>query len=205
LHSDTSYSPMDTADVIALLHNGPPANVADLLVLLRDHLSDLGAAVRGDNSDLWRQFWADDQGSPPEQPKHEDSCRDALLAMLRIRLPEGVDAQPEGQYAADRRADIRVSSRDFNIPIEIKKNSHPDLWSAIDGQLIASYTSDPTTGGFGVYAVLWFGSGISGYPRHPTAYDRPETPDELEQRLIASLSHEQRRKIGVLVLDVTKP
>ncbi|MDE0066068.1 MAG: hypothetical protein OXN44_04245 [Acidimicrobiaceae bacterium] len=205
LHSDTSYSPMDTADVIALLHNGPPANVADLLVLLRDHLSDLGAAVRGDNSDPWRQFWADDQGSPPEQPKHEDSCRDALLAMLRIRLPEGVDAQPEGQYAADRRADIRVSSRDFNIPIEIKKNSHPDLWSAIDGQLIASYTSDPATGGFGVYAVLWFGSGISGYPRHPTAYDRPETPDELEQRLIASLSHEQRRKIGVLVLDVTKP
>lgn len=205
LHSDTSYAPMDVADVIALLCNGPPANVADLHVLLGDHLHDLGTRISGDNSDLWRQFWADDRESQPKRPKHEESCRDALLAMLRNRLPEGVDAQPEGQYAADRRADIRVAFKDFHIPVEIKKNAHPDLWTAINDQLIANYTTDPETSGYGIYVVLWFGSEIRGYRRHPTDGYQPGTPDELERMLNESLSHEQRRKIGVVVLDVTKP
>ncbi|MXW61711.1 MAG: hypothetical protein F4003_08015 [Acidimicrobiaceae bacterium] len=205
LQRDTSFKPMGVREVLALLQDGPPADVSDLHVLFYDRLGDLADCIRGDNSDPWRQFWADDRGSPPKQPKSEDSCRDALLAMLRTRLPEDVDAQPEGQYASDRRADLRVVSKDFNVPVEIKKNSHPDLWTAIDDQLISKYTTDPQTDGYGVYAVLWFGSGIDGYPRHPTAHDRPGTPDELKQRLIASLSHEQRRKIGVVVLDVTKP
>ncbi|MCY3849178.1 MAG: hypothetical protein OXF75_00070 [Acidimicrobiaceae bacterium] len=205
LQSDTSYSPMDVADVISLLDNGPPYNAADLRVLLCDHLRDLNTHISGDNSDPWRQFWADDQKAPPEQPKHEDSCRDALLTMLRSQLPEGVDAQPEGQYAADRRTDIRVGVKGFNIPIEIKKNTHPDLWTAIEDQLIVNYTSDPATDGHGVYVVLWFGSGIPKYPRHPDSHDRPGTPSELERRLIESLSHEQRRKISVVVLDATKP
>ncbi len=201
LHRDASHTPINVADVLGLLGDGPPANVADLHVLLIDRLRDLGSHIRGDNSDPWRQFWADDHESQPEKPKHEDSCRDALLAMLRNRLPEGVDAQPEGQYAADRRADIRVASKDFNIPVEIKKNTHPDLWTAIPDQLITKYTTDPATGGYGIYLVLWFGMDEGGYPLHPTDRDRPSTPDELEIRLRESMSHEQRRTISVVVLD----
>ena len=205
LRRDASYSPLSVTEVLDLLRNGPPANVADLHALLCDHLRDLGRDVRGNNADLWRQFWADDHKSPPERAKHENSCRDALLEMMRNRLPERVDAQPEGHYAADRRADIRVSFSNFNIPVEIKKNSHKDLWTAIEEQLIAKYTSDPDTGGYGIYLVLWFGSDIDGYRGHPTHGDRPETPDELERLLNESLSHEQRRRISVVVLDVTKP
>jgi len=205
LHRDASYEPMSVADVLDLLRNGPPANVADLHALLCDHLHDVKARIRGGNSDLWRQFWADDQASPPRYPKHEESCRDALLEMVRNRLPEGVDAQPEGQYAADRRADIRVSFKDFNVPVEIKKNTHSDLWTAIEDQLIAKYATDPSTGGYGIYVVLWFGPNIEGYRRHPSDDDLPRTPHELARRLNESLSHEQRRQIGIVVLDVTKP
>ena len=202
---DASYSPMSVAEVLDLLRNGPPASVADLHAVLCDHLRDLGRDVRGNNADLWRQFWADDHKSPPERAKRENSCRDALLGMMRNRLPEGVDAQPEGQYAADRRADIRISFNNFNVPVEIKKNSHQDLWAAIEEQLIAQYTTDPGSGGYGIYLVLWFGSDIDGYRRHPIGGDLPETPDELECLLNDSLSHEQRRRISVIVLDVTKP
>ena len=205
LHRDASYAPMNVADVLGLLRNGPPANVADLHVLLSDRLRDLGSHIQGDNSDPWRQFWADDRESQPSEPKHERSCRDALLAMLRSLLPEGVDAQPEGQYAADRQADIRVTFKDYNVPVEIKKNTHPDLWTAIDDQLTAKYTTDPATGGYGIYLVLWLGADAPGYPRHPTDRDRPSTPNELEHRLYESMSHEQRRTISAVVLDVTKP
>ena len=202
---DASYSPMSVAEVLGLLRNGPPANVADLHALLEDRLRDLGGFIRGDNSDPWRDFWQDERCQNPSAPRHEETCRDALLRMLRPRLPDGVDAQPEGQYAADRRADIRVSFKNRNVPVEIKKNSHKDLWTAIEEQLIAKYTTDPETGGYGVYVVLWFGSDIDGYRRHRTDGDCPETPDELERRLNESLSYEQRRRISVVVLDVTKP
>ncbi len=196
---------MNVADVLGLLGDGRPANVADLHVLLCDRLRDLGGFIRGDNSDPWRQFWADDRESQPNQSKHEESCRDALLAVLRNQLPEGVDAQPEGQYAADRRADIRVAFKHFNIPVEIKKNTHPDLWTAIDRQLTVRYTTDPATGGYGIYLVLWLGADAPGCPRHPTTHARPDTPDELASRLNEFMSHEQRRTISVVVLDVTKP
>lgn len=205
LHRDTSYEPMSVADVIGLLRNGPPANAADLHALLADHLHAVGERIRGGNSELWRQFWADDQASPPQHPKHEDSCRDALLEMMRNRLPEGVDAQPEGQYAADRRADIRISFRDFNVPIEIKKNSHSELWTAIEDQLIAKYTTDPESGGYGIYVVLWFGPNTEGYRRRPSDDELPHAAAELERRLSETLSHEQRQRIGVVVLNVTKP
>lgn len=205
LHRDASYEPMGVAEVLDLLRNGPPANIADLHALVCDQLHDIGVRIRGSNSDLWQQFWADDQESPPTKPKREESCRNALLETLRNQLPEGVAVQPEGQYAADRRADIRAAARDFNVPIEIKKNTHTDLWTAIEDQLIAKYTTGPETGGYGIYVVLWFGPTMEGYRSHPSDSDRPHSPDELERRLNESLSHEQRQRIGVVVLDVTKP
>ena len=80
----------------------------------------------------------------PLEPKHEDRCRDALLSHLRDHLPAAVDAQPEGQYAHDNRSDIRVSyGAEFNVPVEIKKDRHHRLWSALHDQLIARYASDP--------------------------------------------------------------
>ena len=76
---------------------------------------------------------------------------------MRPLLPSEVDAQPEGQYAANRRADIRLSCSNFQVPIEIKKQSHPALWRAARDQLVAKYTQDPATGGYGIFLVLWFG------------------------------------------------
>lgn len=205
LHRDASYEPMGVADVLDLLRNGPPANVADLHALLCDRLRGAGDDIRGDNSDPWRDFWEDERAQNPALPRHEETCRDVLLRILRRRLPDGIDAQPEGPYAADRRADISVYFKGFNVPIEIKKNTHADLWTAIADQLIAKYTTDPATGGYGIYVVLWFGPTVKRYQHHPFDGDRPQTPDDLARRLNESLSHEQRRQITVVVLDVTKP
>ena len=60
--------------------------------------------------------------------------------------------------AGETRADIEAICAGFNVPVEIKKNSHPELWSALRTQLIAGYTNDPATGGYGIYLVLWFGA-----------------------------------------------
>ena len=166
-----------------------------------DRLCELAVQIRSDSTDDWRQYWNEPHGQLPT-PKHEDHCRDALLSDLRQRLPQGVDAQPEGQYANDKRADIRVSYEDFQVPMEIKKNMHRDLWSAPQNQLIKLYTSAPDTDGYGIYLVFWFGKDRTQPSPSGT---RPADAKELKERLEATLSPNEARKISVCVIDVSRP
>ena len=182
------------------LANKLPANPADLAALVADKLELLAAQIRDGNTDDWRQYWSEDSSRQVTGPKHENSCRDALLSDLRQRLPDGVDAQPEGHYARDKRADIRVSFNGSAIPVEIKKDSHRKLWSAVADQLVAKYTIDPESSGFGIYLVLWFGFGKAPVP--PTGR-RPRTPEALRKRLEEQLKGPYRHKVRVIVIDVS--
>lgn len=150
IRRDAGYRHPNVEQVCRTLNGGAPANAADLAALVRDNLCELAEKIRTGNTDDWRQFWNENHHGKPAAPKHEDACRDALLSDLRERLPQGVDAQPEGQYARDKRADMRVSCRGFQKPVEVKKNGHRDLWSAMQNQLIRQYTTDPATGGYGI-------------------------------------------------------
>ena len=116
--------------------------------------------------------------------------------------PLGIDAQREGSYADDKRADIRVSYCDFNVPVEIKKSTHRDLWRAIREQLITQYTRDPDTDGYGIYLVFWFGA--EGCQMPPSG-KRPTSAHELQERLLDTLSPDEKFKISICVIDVSKP
>ena len=194
---ETEFQYATVEQVQKTLDGGNPANSADLAALTTDHLRQLAESISRDNTSDWRQYW----DSPQEAalPRHEDLCRDALLSDLRRLLPEGIDAQPEARYAADRRADIRVSCKGFNVPVEIKKSTHRALWSAIGTQL-TEYAKDPGADGHGIYLVLWFGP--EGCPRPPDG-EKPQTPQQLEEQLQRTLAPERARKIDVVVIDVS--
>ena len=202
VHRDASYHRPTIEQVQCTLRDQAPANVADLAALLVERIHDVSEDVRGGNSNPWRQFWNEDGYGRLTTSKHENSCRDSLLAALEERLPAEVDAAPEGSYAAGRRADIRVSRGAFNVPVEIKKNSHIDLWRALRSQLIGRYTTDPATGGYGIFLVLWFGNDVT---KPPPDGNRPATPEELQRRLARDLTPVEARKVTVVVMDVTKP
>ena len=204
LFGDASYAHLDVEQVQSTLSNTLPANAADLAALIGDRLREISLRLRGDSSNLWRQFWNEDPHGRPTDPKPEESCRDAILALLQNELPAGVDAAPEGRYASSTRADIRVSYGGHNIPIELKKDDHSDLWTAPRNQLIAKYTTDPATSGHGVYVPLWFGR-EDRKPTSPPHGPRPTTVEELQQRLEQDLTPEEARKISVIALDVSKP
>jgi len=206
IRREVGFQHPDIRQVRETLNNQLPANAGDLAALTIDILQELAHQIRNGDTDDYRQFWNEGSRRELETPKHEDACRDALLSDLKQRLGKfRIDAQPEGHYADDNRADIRIafgSTDRFEVPIEIKKNTHRNLWRAIHDQLIAKYTRDPHAHDFGIYLVFWFGS---EYTQPPPSGSRPQTSDELEKRLRATLSADENRKISVCVINVAKP
>ena len=205
IRRDAVYRPPDVEQVCRTLKNGPPANVGDLAALVGDRLDEIAQRIRTGNDNGWRPYWNEGQHRRADEPKDEDSCRDALLGFLRQRLPQEVDAQPEGRYANDKRADMRIACGDFQVPVEIKRHCHPRLWSALREQLIAQYATDPATGGCGIYLVLWFGETAGRRMPPPPSGSRPDGPDELKARLEEGLTQDEARRVSVRVLDVSAP
>ena len=204
IRRDATYDHPDLAQVCRTLNHAAPANSGDLAALVVDRLGEIAERIRTANTNDWRLYWNEDQHRRPTEPKHENSCRDALLSKLRELLPREVDAQPEGRYVNDKRSDIRinVASGEFEVPMELKKSGNVALWNALRSQLIERYTRDPATGGHGIYLVFWFG--IEHMPRAPTGA-RPASASELGQCLKSTLSDEEARKISVVVMDLTPP
>lgn len=202
-----NFRHLSAEEVCRTLSNLQPANAADLAALTLDHLNDIAEKIRNGGTNDYRQYWSHDESNKKlTKPKPENDCRDALLSDLNERLGRlGIDASKEGYYAEDKRADIKVSFggvSGFNVPIEIKKDNHADLWRAIRGQLITQYVRDPGTGGYGIYLVFWFG-GKDMPP--PADGKRPRGPLELQNRLRQTLTPEEQHRILVCVVDCALP
>ena len=203
---EAEFTYREVSQVFDTLDNGPPANAADLATIAFDNLRQIARNIRDGNTSDWRQYWNVDKYNHPEKPRPENSCRDSLLSDLKNKLePLGIDASPEGTYAEDNSADIRVSCGRYNLPIEIKRSCSRDLWSAVQSQLISRYSKDPGTDGHGIYLVFWFGNTEQCRPTLPETGSRPFDSSELECRLKSTLSAEEELKIKICVIDVASP
>ena len=199
------YRHSDIGQVVRTLDNETPANAGDLTALVFDELKDLCLKIRDGSTSDWRQHWNVDRHNHPTDPKPEDACRDAVLSDLQERLGRlGIDAQPEGVYAEDKRSDIRVSFAGFNVPVEMKRSCHRDLWTAVKSQLIAKYTRDPGAAGYGIYFVFWFGHTEKCRPTKCSGWT-PESAEDVKLRIQQSLDDREGRLISVCVVDVSKP
>lgn len=197
-----TFPPLD--DVARILNNLDPTSPADLHALVLDNLYQIAEEIRTSSADLFRQFWTEQSGTEKTH-KTENSCRDSLLAMLRNHLgSKGISCDNESDVFNDKRVDIRVSYKNlYSIPIEIKGEWHPELWSAIQDQLVKKYTQSPACDGFGIYLVLWVGG--SEQPPPKDGGKKAVSPVELQNRLAATLPQDLKGKVSVVVLDVSWP
>ena len=199
------YGHSDVGQVVEMLDNRAPANAGDLAALVSDELEHLSRRIRDGSTSDWRQYWNVNRHSQPTNPKPEESCRDAVLSDLRERLGQlGIDAQPEGVYADDKKSDIRVSFAGFNVPVEIKRSCHRELWTAVRSQLIARYTRDHEAFGHGIYLVFWFGATEKCRPTKCAGWT-PETAEDVRVKIEQSLDEREGRLISVCVVDVSEP
>lgn len=199
---EVAFEHLNPRQAVQVLSNGTPTTQEDLLRLVMDHMADISEEVQHGNADGFRAFWDGPQHALV-RPREENLCRDQILIHLRHRLSQfDIDCQPEADYARDRRADIRVSlGVQLALPIEIKRENHPELWTAINEQLIPRYTQDPLAKGHGIYLAIWFGQG--DMPLDPLDRKKPATPGELKARLEAQIPSEERHRVMVHVMDVS--
>lgn len=198
--AEFSYSSADA--VCRVLAGREPANSADLAALTADTLVKLAERIRKGNTSDWKQYWTRAGQMSEWRPLNENDCRDALLSDLRGALSNlGIDCQPEPNCLDGRRGDMRVAFSDFGVPIEIKKSNHRSVWSSIQSQLIPNYTQDPECDGCGIYVVCWFGR---DFLQPPLSGRKPSGPEQMREMLVASLEEDKQRKIGVVVVDVSR-
>ncbi|MCY4611886.1 MAG: hypothetical protein OXC38_09355 [Gammaproteobacteria bacterium] len=200
LRREAEFLHGNVKEVLQVIENASPANPTDLTAVAMMKLEEAAKDIRDGNTSDWKAYWAGKESEAT--PQHEDFCRDRLLSKLRPLLaPLEVDAQPEGRYANEKRSDIRFSCNGFNVPMEIKKNNSRDLWTAVRNQLIAKYIRGPGTDGNGIYLALWFGK---EFCKATPSGIRPESANQLKHCLLETLSRDERRKIKVCVVDVSR-
>lgn len=187
------------------LLNLAPASAQDLHALVMDHIQSIRQQVAHENTDIYKLFWNEDAYGRLDRPKPENSARDALIELLRPRLqPLGLRAEPEVEMAHDKRADIIVLGRDIKCPIELKRDHHPDVWTAAERQLDRFYTPDPQASDYGIYGVFWYGGrrGTS-IPAPPAGAPRPRSAADMQRHLDDLLPEPLRAKIAIVVIDVS--
>ncbi len=191
---------------IAALSNDKPASVADLSALVVEYLKAISLQINAGNTDLYKQlFWNEDTFGRPTTARVEESARDAIVDQLRVQSAAlGLVIEPEGHMATDKRADIVIFFGKHKLVLELKRDSHPELWRAYETQLERFYTRDPQASGYGIYLVLWYGANRSGtLPSRGKGLSAPKSASELQSILQELVG--RNPKLVAVVVDVSIP
>lgn len=204
-YRESQFYHADWKQAVSTLVNETPTNVMDLYSLLLDHLRDISNRITYENTNIYKQFWNEDSYGRTLEPKPEESCRHVFLELLRTRLnPLKISCEPEGHMVSDKRADIIVSLPGIKIPIEIKRDYHRDVWTALNGQLDKLYTKNPDAAGYGIYLVFWFGSARpNALPRLTKIMPQPKNASAMENMLNETVPVEKRNCLSAIVIDVS--
>ena len=195
---DHEYLPASFAQLHTIVENGLPQSIDDMRAYFAERINDIGQRMRGSNTDMWQAYWAG------AKPQGENICRNRLIEHISGQLPQAIRFEPEMHMPGQKRADIAAIRDKIGLPVEIKGQWHPEVWTAPTEQLAARYLRDWHAEGRGAYIVLWFGD-VTGknLPPHPDGLPRPTTPDSLRTMLVDRLPESLRDVIDIYVVDVS--
>lgn len=200
LRRDAEFRVPSFDQVKEILAGKLPANIDDLKAMLLDRLEAIQDYIKNGDTNAWEAFWIGDS------PKDENTCRDRILDYLRQKIPPQISFLPEITMPDVTRADIVAVFGELGLPVEIKGQWHRNVWNAASVQLIEKYARDWRADDRGIYLVVWFGNvPRKNLPRRPDGLPLPRTSCELRNMLESMLPLTERYRIGVFVLDVSKP
>lgn len=195
---DHEYIAPTIGQLTAVMEQRLPESIDDMRAYFADRIETFQTRVRGGNTDMWQAFWRADR------PETENICRNRLVDYISGLLPPSVRFEPEMHMPGQKRADIAAIRNAIGLPVEIKGQWHPALWTAPVDQLAALYARDWHAQGRGAYVVLWFGPDVR-MPAPPCGSSRPTSSGALRDMLVQRLPEERRALIDVHVLDLSRP
>lgn len=197
---DSEFTPVSVAGLTAVVGGGLPSTIDDMRAFFGDRINALDDRMHSTATDMWEAYW---DGA---RPRSENFCRNRLVEHISGQLPDAIRFAPEMHMPQQKRADIAAIFSSIGLPVEIKGQWHPEVWTAPVEQLAARYLHDWHAEGRGAYIVLWFGD-VPGknLPAHPDGLARPKTPDDLRTMLIDRLPENLRDVIDVYVVNVSRP
>ena len=198
--AEIRYSETTLEGVRNILSSGKPANVSDIQTLFIEELENYQEKIRTGEANTDITFW--DRGSP----HGENHCRDRLIEGLEEKMEKyGIALHKENEIANKKKPDLWLSYDKIRLPVEIKGQWHPDIWTAARQQL-EEYSKNYRTDGFGVYLVIWHGPvDIEGKKAKKVPKGKqPESADEMRQALHDN-SGDLSPKTKIVVLDVSIP
>jgi hypothetical protein len=204
---DSQYQELDWKRVERSLRNGPPADHAELQELVLDYIKSVQSRIAGSPLNIHKWFWNEGSHGSVYSPKPEESCRDVLMGLLEPMLAESVDMAREEAMPGDQRTDIGFNCKAGKVVVELKRDSHDELWTAIASQL-ERYTKHERANGYGIYGVFWFGPDGgrgSNTPKlkAPPKSALPDTPEALLKALRAQIPPDAQHRLKVFVIDVS--
>ena len=195
---DAGYRHPDVDRIRRTLENGQPANAGDLAALVVTRLRGVADEIGGSNTDDWKQYWNLDrygrpqsgsEGDPetavarPAPGRPETACRDTLLSRLRDRLRPPWTRSPKGSMRTTGARTFASRAVASTFPVEVKKSSHRDLWSAMRSQLMTRLHDRPCDGrAWHLSGVLVRGGQRRSAPQRPSPAERGRarrTPDRV--------------------------
>lgn len=185
-----------------VLLKGEPATHDDLQALLMDELEALQNRIRNSPTNDILPFWNGDD------PHEENYCRDRLTSTLTPHLDRfGIRAHIESAMPDQNRCDLLATHGRMDLPIEIKGQWHPKIWTAAAEQLEDNYTQEYRAEGRGIYLVLWFGYLGTKHPKNPRGWQGQRLPKTLDQmKTLLTRKYEGiSEKTTLFVLDLSKP
>ncbi len=197
--AEDQHSEVTLDDVRAVLSSGQATNVSDLQTIFLEEIKKYQKRIKNGQTDTYLTFWNE------SRPHHENYCRDRILDGMSEQMAKyGVRIHKEGAVANNCRVDLLLTCKDFDLPVEIKGQWHPDIWTAAYDQL-EKYSQDYRTDGTGVYLVIWHGHVDKKNIKKPPKGAKPNSADKvlsaLQQNYLSTISP----KTKIFVLDVSKP
>jgi len=200
---DANYQAPRLADLLNTFQNKAPENCKDLKSLLLELLDETQKKIKSSELDSYKMFYEDGKNKRPNTPHGENYCRDRLTDLLKPYIePYQFRLDTEKDMPDDKRADLVCNSSEMQLPIEVKGQWHPDLWTAMNDQLGDLYLKEYQSQGQGIYLVFYFGENSTKKPKINGKY-KPQNALELQEHLTASIDEKYKEGIDVFVMDLS--
>lgn len=200
---DANYQAPRLVNLLNMFQNKAPKDCKNLKLLILELLDEIQSKVKSSELDTYKMFYEDGKSKEPQKPHGENYCRDRLADLLKPYIePYQFRLDTEKDMSDDKRADLVCNSSEMQLPIEVKGQWHPDLWTAMNDQLGDLYLKHHESQGQGIYLIFYFGETSTKKLKSNNVY-KPQNALQLQEYLTVCIEEKYKQGIDVFVMDLS--